>query len=32
MFDIGSVNRTVSRLCFLFFPSYLYADMKSAYK
>ena len=28
----GSVNRTVSRLCFLFFPSYLCADFISAYK
>ena len=29
---IGSVNRTVSRLCFLFFASYLCADFISAYK
>ena len=28
----GSVNRTVSRLCFLFFASYLCADFISAYK
>ena len=30
--SIGSVNRTVSRLCFLFFASYLCADFISAYK
>ena len=30
--EIGSVNRTVSRLCFLFFASYLCADFISAYK
>ena len=29
---LGSVNRTVSRLCFLFFASYLCADFISAYK
>ena len=29
---MGSVNRTVSRLCFLFFASYLCADFISAYK
>ena len=28
----GSVHRTVSRLCFLFFASYLCADFISAYK
>lgn len=28
----GSVNRTVSRLCFLFFASYLCADFISAHK
>ena len=30
--ELGSVNRTVSRLCFLFFASYLCADFISAYK
>ena len=29
---LGSVNRTVSRLCFLFFASYLCADFISAHK
>ena len=32
VFFKGSVNRTVSRLCFLFFASYLCADFISAYK
>lgn len=30
--SLGSVNRTVSRLCFLFFASYLCADFISAHK